>query len=56
MRSKANMIIALHLLKSGNIRLNDLVFFIRKGLKLVDENIKAFKKKGKLKFIFLTSI
>lgn len=41
MRLRANMIIALHLIKSGNISIKDLTFFIKRGLKLVEDNIKA---------------
>ncbi|MFH1444875.1 MAG: radical SAM protein [Nanoarchaeota archaeon] len=41
MRSKANLIIAKHLLKSGNISMRDLVFFAKKAMKLLEDNIKA---------------
>lgn len=45
MRSKANLIIAIQLLRSGNISLKDLSFFVRKGFKLIDDNLKAYLRK-----------
>ena len=42
MRSKGNLIIASALLKSGNLSIRDFVYLIKKGLKLVEDNVKAF--------------
>ncbi|MDO9543279.1 MAG: radical SAM protein [Kiritimatiellia bacterium] len=42
MRSKGNLIIASALLKSGNLSMRDFVYLVKKGLKLIDDNVKAF--------------
>jgi anaerobic magnesium-protoporphyrin IX monomethyl ester cyclase len=41
LRSKGNLIIARQLLASGDIRPRDIIYFAQKGLKLVEDNVKA---------------
>ena len=46
MRLRANIIIAIHMLKSGNISIRDFTFFVKKALKLIEDNVKAKLRKS----------